>query len=86
MSLRVFRAEIVLPIVMLIVLVSVGWTKMDQTANRKWEYSYLQLSSSQTHDEVETLLTQRGLTSWELVAVVRENSGGTTHFYFKRAR
>jgi len=50
MSREVFRAEIVLPIVMLIVLVSVGWTRMDQTDKRTWEYTYLQLSSSQMHE------------------------------------
>lgn len=85
MSLKALRAEVVLPIVMLIVLVSVGWTRTDQTEKRNWEYKYLQLSSSQMH-EYERLLTQEGFLRWELVAVVRENSGGTTHFYFKRAR
>ncbi|HZI86373.1 MAG TPA: hypothetical protein VFD48_06045 [Pyrinomonadaceae bacterium] len=85
MSREVFRAEIVLPIVMLIVLVSVGWTRMDQTDKRTWEHKYLQLSSSQTH-EYEVLLSQQGYQRWELVAVVREDTGGTTHFYFKRPR
>lgn len=85
MSLKVLRVEVVLPIVMLIVLVSVGWTKTDQTDKRVWEYKYLQLSSSQMH-EYGVLLTHEGFQRWELVAVVRENSGGTTHFYFKRAR
>ena len=84
MSRKVFRAEIVLPIVMLIVLVSAGWTRMDQTDKRTWEHKYLQLSSSQTH-EYEVLLSQQGYQRWELVAVVREDTG-TTHFYFKRPR
>ena len=85
MSLRVLRSEVLLPIVMLIVLVSVGWTRTDQTDKRIWEYKYLQLSSSQMH-EYERLLTQEGFLRWELVSVVRENPGGATHFYFKRAR
>jgi hypothetical protein len=85
MSLKVLRGVVVLPIVILIVLVSVGWTRTDQTEKRVWEYKYLQLSCSQMH-EYGMLLTQEGFQRWELVAVVRENSGGTTHFYFKRAR
>ncbi len=86
MSLKVLRAEVVLPIVMLIVLVSVGWTR--QADKRTWEYQYLQLHSAQTYEEHEKLLTQQGLQRWELVEVLRENTGGgtTTHFYFKRAR
>ena len=82
---KVLRTEVVLAIVMLIVLVSVSWTRTDQTDKRTWDYKYLQLSSSQAH-EYGRLLTQEGFLRWELVAVVRENSGGTTHFYFKRAR
>lgn len=85
MSLKVLRTEVVVSIVMLIVLVSAGWTRTDQTDKRIWEYKYLQLNSSQMH-EYERLLTQEGFQKWELVAVVRENPGGATHFYFKRAR
>jgi hypothetical protein len=85
MSLKVLRSEVVMAIVMLIMLVSVGWTRTDQTDKRTWEHKYLQLSSSQTH-EYEVLLSQQGYQRWQLVAVVRENPGGTTHFYFKRAR
>lgn len=85
MSLRVLRTEVVLPFVLLIVLVSVGWTRTDQTDKRTWDYKYLQLSSSQMH-EYDRLLTQEGFLRWELVSVVREDPGGTTHFYFKRAR
>ena len=85
MSLRVLRTEVVLPFVLLIVLVSVGWTWTDQTDKRTWDYKYLQLSSSQMH-EYDRLLTQEGFLRWELVSVVREDPGGTTHFYFKRAR
>jgi hypothetical protein len=36
--------------------------------------------------EYESRLNQAGGTSWELVAVEREQSGGTIHFYFKRRR
>ena len=85
MSLRVLRTEVVLPFVLLIVLVSVGWTRTDQTDKRTWDYKYLQLSSSQMH-EYDRLLTQEGFLRWELVSVVREDPGGTTHFHFKRAR
>ena len=77
MSLRVLRTEVVLPFVLLIVLVSVGWTRTDQTDKRTWDYKYLQLSSSQMH-EYDRLLTQEGFLRWELVSVVREDPGGTT--------
>ena len=83
MSSKVLRAEVLLPIVMLIALVSVGWTRTGQT--EKWEYKFLQLGSSQMH-EYETLLNHQGYQRWELVAAVREHPSGTTHFYFKRAR
>ena len=82
---KVFRAEVVLPIVMLIALVSAGWTRTGKTEKQTWEHKYLQLSSSQAH-EYEVLLSQQGYQGWELVAVVREDTGGTTHFYFKRPR
>lgn len=85
MSSKVFRAEVLLPIVMLIALVSVGWTRSDQIKKQTWDHRYLQLSSSQAH-EYETLLSQQGYQGFELVAVHRDQPGGTTHFYFKRSR
>lgn len=85
MSLKVLRAEVLLPIVMLIVLLSVGWTRTGQTEKQTWEHKHLQLSSSQMH-EYDVLLSQQGYQRWELVAVHRDQPGGTTHFYFKRAR
>ena len=84
MSLKALRAGIVLPIIVLMVLVSAGWARTD-AENRAWEYRYIQLSSSQAHEFEKTLNLQGGQ-SFELVSVVRENPGGTFHFFFKRAR
>jgi hypothetical protein len=83
MSLKELRADVVLLIVMLIVLFTGGWIQSQR--HEKWEYSHFALGSSQAH-EYETRLNQAGATSWELVAVEREHSGGTVHFYFKRRR
>lgn len=85
MSLKALRAGIVLAIIVLMVLVSAGWARTDHAENRAWEYRYIQLSSSQAHEFEKTLNLQGGQ-SFELVSVVRENPGGTFHFFFKRAR
>jgi hypothetical protein len=85
MSLKELRREVGLLIVMLIVLFTGGWIQSQRAENRQWEYSHLQLGSSQMQ-EYESRLNQAGGTSWELVAVEREQSGGTIHFYFKRRR
>jgi hypothetical protein len=85
MSPKALRSDVVLLIVMLIVLFTGGWIQSQRAENRHWEYSHLELSSSQ-EGEFESRLNQAGGTSWELVAVEREQSGGTVHFYFKRRR
>ena len=81
MSFKALKAEVVLPIILLIVLFSVGWTQT-QKADR-WEYGHTQVSSAQMQEAIGRL-NQFGAQNYELVAVEREQDNGRIHFYFKR--